>query len=213
VLDLETTSLRSDAGEPWEFGLIEREIIPALAQTTIPKRQDAEYLWRTMPDLTRADPESLRVGRFYERTKNMRAAYQKGMAYNLVDWGLADDDLPWSDPAALALDLARLIDGAIVVGCNPGFDRDFLRPFLHRHGQAYTAHYRPMCVTTMGAGFLYGQRRGDEWAAVPEMRWPLSSSEVSLALGVDPAGFDRHSALGDCRWALAQLDVITGETS
>lgn len=202
VLDLETTSLRSDAGEPWEYGLIVRDYVQLEDGAT--GWEDTEYLWRTQPDLTKADPESLRVGGFYERTKNMRAAYQKGMAYNLADWGLADDDLPWSDPAALALDLARLIDGAIVVGCNPGFDRDFLRPFLHRYGQAYTAHYRPMCVTTMGAGFLYGRGMAEALA------WPLSSTEVSLSLGVDPDHYDRHTALGDCMFALAQLDAITG---
>jgi hypothetical protein len=42
------------------------------------------------------------------------------------------------------------------------------------------------------------------------LSWPLVSDEVSRAVGVHPDRFDRHSALGDCRWVLAQLDVITG---
>jgi DNA polymerase III epsilon subunit-like protein len=47
VLDLETTGLEPDAGhELWEFGLIVRD----------PGQPDAEHLWRTMPDLSKADP-------------------------------------------------------------------------------------------------------------------------------------------------------------
>jgi hypothetical protein len=112
--------------------------------------------------------------------------------------------LPWSDPFKVARKVAETIDGAVVLGANPGFDKDFVRPFLARHGQAYTAHYRPLCITTMGYGYLHGLGKADG------LTWPLSSDEVSRALGVDPGDFGRHTALGDCAWTLAQFDVISG---
>lgn len=208
-LDLETTGLQLSSGhECWEIGLIVRDEAALVGEYVA--RTDVEYLWRVQPDLTKADPEALRVGRYYERTKTMGATWSGGCVYNLA--GL-DEDLPlmWSDPAEVAYAVARLIDGAVVVGANPGFDKDMLRPFLHHHGQAHTAHYRPVCVTVAGWGYLCGQRARDgDMASVPELSWPLSSNEVSRALGVDPADFDRHSALGDCKWTEAQWAVITG---
>lgn len=85
--------------------------------------------------------------------------------------------------------LAPLLDGAIVVGSNPAFDRDFLRPFLRRHGQAYTCHYWPVCVRTMAARFLVGQRAGYgiSWNALAhEVRstakfhpkWPMDRPKI-----------------------------------
>lgn len=202
VLDLETTGLQPGAGhECWEIGLIVRDEAPLAGEYGT--RKDTEYLWRVQPDLTRADPAALAVNRYYERTKTMGQTWSEGCVYDLA--GLDDEaTLLWSDPALVALALARLIDGAVVIGANPGFDKDFLRPFLHTHGQAYTAHYRPVCVTVAGWAYLLGQGKGEG------LSWPLSSNEVSQRLGVDPADFDRHSALGDCKWTEAQWAVITG---
>lgn len=201
VVDLETTGLYPEAGhEPFEWGMIVRDRDDAGAAATV------EYLWRTCPDLTRADPEALRLNRFHERTADMPGWVPQGFASNLAHPDMvAEGRLSWSDPALVAEEFAELTAGAVVVGANPGFDVErFLRPYLARRGLVYSAHYRPLCVTTMGYGWLCA--RGEAGG----LSWPLVSDEVSRAVGVDPDRFDRHGALGDCRWAAAQLDVITG---
>lgn len=149
IIDAETTGLAPDVGhEAWEWGLILRD------PTAPPHERDVEYLWQVRPDLTHADPVALSKSGYYQRAQ-----------LNLCEPGTAKlvqgpDTAKVGTAKGLALLLAPLLDGAVVVGCNPGFDRDFLRPFLRRHGQAYTCHYRPICVTTMAAGFLFGQRAG-----------------------------------------------------
>lgn len=39
---------------------------------------------------------------------------------------------------------------------------------------------------------------------------PWNSNELSRAVGVDPDQFERHTAMGDVRWCMAQWDAITG---
>ena len=177
-IDAETTGLDAAAGhEAWEWGLILRDPVAA------PHERDVEYLWQVRPDLTRADPLALSKGGFYRRSR--LTACEPGMA-ELVE---GPDSAKVATAAGLALLLAPLLDGAVVVGCNPAFDRDFLRPFLRQHGQAYTCHYRPVCVTTMAAGFLFGQHAGYGigWNALAhEVRrtakfhpeWPMNQPKI-----------------------------------
>lgn len=191
IIDAETTGLDPDRHEAWEWGLILRD------PSAPPHERDVEYLWQVRPDLTTADPLALSKGDYYRRARLNHT--EPGAA-----WLVGGPDTAKVDSAGdLARVLAPLLDGAVVVGCNPAFDRDFLRPFLRRHGQAYTCHYRPVCVTTMGAGYLYGQ--GHSPGSVP---W--SSDRIASLLGIDPGDYDRHTALDDCRFARDQWDAITG---
>jgi hypothetical protein len=82
-----------------------------------------------------------------------------------------------------------------------------LTRLLYRSGLAPTWHYQPVDVETLVAGFLLG--RSIVGHLDPAVRLPWSSSDLSLAVGVDPAEFDRHTALGDVAWAWAQLLAIT----
>lgn len=209
VIDVESTGLYPEAGhEPWEIGLIARD-------ETDGTSREREYLWRIKPDLTNADPQALRIGGFYERTNGMLVDPVEHAA-NLA---VKDAEPVWSDPSEVASELAFQLDNSIVIGANPGFDKDFIRPFLRQHGQAYTAHYRPICVTTFAAGYLFGKSAatshiasgGIDLAFVPEaLDPPWSSNAISVEVGVNPQDYERHSALGDCRWALAQLDAVIG---
>ena len=52
-VDTETTHLDAEVGEAWEVAVILREQ---------DRRTDTEYVWQVRPDLTTADPESLRIG-------------------------------------------------------------------------------------------------------------------------------------------------------
>lgn len=208
-LDLETTGLDPDRHEPWEIGVIARGHYA----------DDREFLWRVRPDLTKADPNSLRIGRYYERTAEHESATLA--AANLA---AADSKLKWSSPEAVAVVLARLLDGAHIVGAVPSFDAGFLRHWLPRYGQAFTAHYHLIDVETLAVGFAHGVVRHatdqlsasgephDALAKVPDMvaSLPWNSNTLSRSVGVDPDQFDRHTALGDARWVRAQWDAITG---
>jgi hypothetical protein len=60
----------------------------------------------------------------------------------------------------------------------------------------------------MAAGFLARERSTD--LAAP----PWRSEELSRAVGVDPPeAAERHTALGDARWAMRLYDVVMGNPS
>lgn len=185
-LDTETTGLSDHHHEVWEIGLIVRE----------PDAADTEYLWHVRPNLSKADPNGLRTGRFYERTDRSTTSL-KTEAVNLAN-GRAPR---WSNPWEVARQLSPIVDGATIVGAVPDFDYRFLRKLLGRHGQCWTAHYHLADIEALVAGHL---------AAVephPPMP-PWNSNDLSKALGIDPADYDRHTALGDARWVRAQWDLI-----
>ncbi|MFD0478080.1 hypothetical protein ACFQ0B_65335 [Nonomuraea thailandensis] len=70
-LDLETTSLDERHGDLWEIGLIMRDLRQ-------PIRTDIEHWWQVRPDLTLADPNALKVGRYYERCRVRRSPIGAG---------------------------------------------------------------------------------------------------------------------------------------
>ncbi|MGU3650639.1 hypothetical protein [Mycolicibacterium sp. A43C] len=131
------------------------------------------------------------------------------------------DDAIGEDAAAVLIHRATL--DAVVVGCNPSFDLERLGRLLSRHGLTPGWHYRPLCVTTMAAGWLHGVAAREidnsiEWGESPDpdlvnrkLPVPWSSDALSAAIGVDPAEYPRHTALGDVLWAAAQWDVMHGE--
>jgi hypothetical protein len=214
-LDVETTGLDPFVNEVWEVGFIEHS-------------KDMGWLhrlYRVYPDLTTASPDALRISGFYDRTHDMRDPvnddYAVGKnAYNLVDGftGEPEARVPlggflWSDPKALAALLAKTLIDRHVVGAVPWFDAalhgSFLSEFLRKNGQRLARHYHLIDVEAMAVGYLAGLRAG-RVMDVPKPRLPWDSDALSLALGVDPDQFDRHSALGDARWAKALDDRITG---
>lgn len=191
-LDLETTGLDPDRHEVWEIGVIVRD-----------RDGDHDHLWRIEPDLAKADPNGLRIGRYYERTTGLRHSGED--AWNVAPgvWNKSKEvgDV-WSGPAAVAAKLARLLDGTHIVGAVPSFDAEFLKRFLPANGQAYTAHYHLHCVETMALGHLK--------ALDVAVDFGTNSDSLSSLLGVDPAKYDRHTALGDARWVRDQYDAIMG---
>lgn len=96
---------------------------------------------------------------------------------------------------AVAAEVARLSAGRHLVGAVPSFDAAFLAPFLRSHGQCHAWHYHLVDVEALIAGKI-------------GMPPPWNSNELSQKVGVDPAQFDRHTALGDARWARALFQVV-----
>lgn len=184
-LDTETTSL-DFCRRPWEIALIVRH----------PGQPDTEHQWFIRAadlSLHNANPDSLKFGRFYER-------HPQGAA---LAAGADPYDAPAVGDVHRILDvlpqIAELTSGrAIIHGSNPSFDTDMLARGMGEMGFEPTWHYHPEDVPSVARGWLLG--RGD-WA-------PRKSDVISSCCGIDPDDYDRHSALGDCRWLRDLSDLI-----
>lgn len=100
--------------------------------------------------------------------------------------------------AAMMID--RATRGAVVIACNPGFDIERLTKLLQRNGITPSWHYHPIDSASVAIGFLAGR---DE---LPDGPW--KSDQLATLVGVDPAKYDRHTALGDVWWMMAQFDAM-----
>lgn len=207
-VDTETTSLDDLRGEVWEIAAIVRE----------PGEADAEYLWEIRPDLHTADPMSLKVGRYYERRS--LSIHAKDEAAIKLSPDLIEEQGPRPSPeytsaADVARRLAWLLDSAHVVGAVPDFDYRFLRKFLRRHNECWTAHYHLIDVEALAVGWLH-RRHGEDFqlaqsvGAVENLSLPWKSTALYEAVGVNPKQFEAHTALGDARLVRAVYDAITG---
>jgi DNA polymerase III epsilon subunit-like protein len=137
-------------------------------------------------DLGNADPASLRFGRFYDRHPH----YAGG-----------NRDYETREVLVLA-SLEMLTRGAILMGSNPSFDAETLAARMRAHGICPSWHYHIEDVPTLAKGWLHGTGK-----PLPESG---KSDAISLACGVDAAKYDRHTALGDCRWVRDLYDFVTG---
>lgn len=198
--DVETTHLSVELGEVWEVAIILRG---ADAET--------EHVWQFAPRTLDAEihGEALRVGRFQERfavPDGCTAAY------------IAGGDI---DPMAAGdaiTEITEILRGAVLIGSNASFDDRHLRKLLGVTGEQ-PWHYRPVCVATLAAGFLYGQAErmthkdcdATPYRMVAErLGWPWKSYQASEAAGTPrPTGDAAHTALGDARWARDLWDRIT----
>jgi hypothetical protein len=201
-VDCETTHLSAEIGEAWEVAVILRE--QDGEETT-----DTEYVWQFVPDLTKADPEALRIGGFEERF-NVPFGLDADAAF--TGYG-SDPVVPMTRAQAVSAILS-VLRGAILVGSNPGFDDRFLRKLLGPGGAQW--HYRPLCIATLAAGKKLGmaeiiRRFGGKPLPSDEVPLPFSSRDLSRWTGVEPPGPGvAHTALGDARWARDVWDAVWG---
>lgn len=102
--------------------------------------------------------------------------------------------------AASAIDAATA--GAIIIGCNPGFDIERLAKLLRRNGIEPSWHYHPIDSASVAIGYL---------SALGKLPYNnlWKSDVLSARIGVDPAKYDRHTALGDVWWIIAQIDRMS----
>ncbi|GAA4929064.1 hypothetical protein GCM10023224_05610 [Streptomonospora halophila] len=197
-LDTETTGLDPDLHDVWEIGLILQR----------PFMDDVEAAWMIRPDLTHADPKALEISRFYHRFYSFGDGRDDPVGAGRLTHGDPDVVHQPVDAAEVAHALAELLAGAVIVGVNPAFDVAFLSRWMRRHGHVWTAHYRTIDVTTLGLGHLIL-----DCPDYPVRGMVPSSETVSTMLDIEPAGYERHTALGDARWAKAQYDRLLGSTS
>ena len=197
IVDTETTRLDDD-GEVWEIGVIVRE----------PGQPDVRHRYLIYPQRMHiADPKSLAIGRFHERTDHITTHLRDAVA-NLADPGVTE---AWSDPAVLATLLEEMFDGAVLTASNAPFDRRKLELFLVRFGCELRAHYRPVDPSAVAWGYLHGlAAAGRATARQRELLargLPWSSTDVAAALGIDRRNV--HEALPDAEFVRDVLDVVT----
>lgn len=183
-VDCETTGLDPERHEIWDIGLIEAD--------------GTEHEFHLRPEhFHSADEGALRVTKFYER---VAAA---GYIDETVEDGYPKRTRTIKRPAfwtnrtrgSMAGEIAHLTANKHIVGAVPSFDARFVTGFLMREQIVPAWHYHLIDVETMIAGRL-------------QLEPPLNSDELSLAIGVDPAAYDRHTAIGDARWVKAQYEAV-----
>jgi hypothetical protein len=208
-VDTETTCL-GPLARPWEIAVIRRDPPapqPLGARGLAIKRADqrsvfhVEYEFATLPAGT--SPKALEVGGWLSRGA-------PGSTYL--------DDLPAgvhtlaASEAEIAHALAELFDGdPVMVGVGVHFDAAVLSSMFQRHGlEPEPWHYALVDLKAATWGWFQSQV-GTIATTAPQLQLPMSSEKLAAAIGVEPAsGEERHTALGDARWAARWYDRLTG---
>lgn len=152
-------------------------------------------------DLRNSDAAALNIGRFWDRHPAGRKISGKGTS-------------PQPGPPPLCKhDAAREVMtwtfGATLVGVGVHFDAETLAGLLRAEGYLPAWHYALVDVKAMAAGWLNGRHSDPRIRLTP----PWKSEELSLMIGVNPPDDrERHTALGDARWAQRMYDRLTGGT-
>lgn len=191
AIDCETTGIHPGR-RPWEIALIRRD-----------DQGEREFVCQIADvDLSEADPFGLKVGRFYDR----HFRYSK----------IIPNNCKLMDESQAVYPVEQWTRGAHIVGCVPNFDTETLDAMLRRHKLIPAWHHHLIDVEAMAIGYL-SHKAQTNVAAFPDMNWapwpplPWKSEDISKAVGVEPPSEEeRHTALGDARWAMRLYDAIVG---
>jgi Exonuclease len=124
-------------------------------------------------------------------------------------------------PREAAERIAKLFgdDRPHVVGAVPNFDTERLHVLLSEWdvlGPDLPWHYHLIDVEALAVGYLSGLAReypGSRAADVLAKGLPWDSDAVAGAVGVEITDEDRHTALGDARWAMRIYDAVMGDVT
>ena len=201
-IDTETTSLRHDR-RAWEIGIITRD-------DDGHEREEQWFVDIDDLDLGNADVMSLKIGRFHDRHPHITAVTPPAARV--------------AREKALLLRLEELTRGAHLAGAVVSFDADVLGQRMRANGICPSWHYHLIDVEALAAGYLAGSYHairevgknpdadGPTWEEAQCAIPPWKSDQLSRAVGVDPDDFDRHTALGDARWARAIYNAVLNGT-
>lgn len=89
-----------------------------------------------------------------------------------------------------------------IVGAVPNFDTERVARTLALSNLPPGWHYHLIDVENLAAGYLA--------ATLDTFAPPWDSNDLSMGVGVDPNQFERHTAMGDVRWAMAIYDAVMG---
>lgn len=184
IVFMDTETLGLDIAAPiWEFAAIRRTPEGAETQLHIQIHHHADP-WLTGPD---ALPEQFAA--------DYRARFDVSHAWI---------------PSVAAPAIASFLSGRPhIIGAVPSFDTARISHQLLRPACIPDPwHYHLIDVENVVVGYIRGVHAasGQEMPIEP----PYKSDELSAAVGVDPANFDRHTAMGDVLWTRAQWDAVMG---
>lgn len=184
-LDTETDGVHPGR-KVWEVAAIRRE----------PDGTERTYEAFVDIDLSTADPFGLRIGGFYDRHP-----YGQHLSGRRETYGLATASTV--STLTVAEEVARITHGAHIVGAVPNFDTEVLGALLCDQGLTPAWHYHLVDIENLAVGYLAGRGK----AIAP----PWKSDELTELLGLDPTPEDeKHTALGDARWAMRVYDAVMG---
>ncbi|GAA1909242.1 hypothetical protein GCM10009737_08060 [Nocardioides lentus] len=191
-IDTETTSLHHNC-RIWEVAMIARHYDQD-------QPNPGSYTEQTMQlfidiDVSHADPYALQLGGYWDRHPAGRRQSRHVTAPGGVP-SPSDLEQPVSEGRAARL-VAGWTHGAHLVAVNPSFDAERLGQMLRRHGLFPGWSHHLLDVLAVASGHL-------------RLPPPWRSDDLAAALGVTPAGADRHTALGDARWAARIYDAVYG---
>jgi hypothetical protein len=92
--------------------------------------------------------------------------------------------------------------GAMIAGSNAGFDMERLEILLRAEGLTPGWHYHPLDIASMAVGRIS--------AAADDLELTWRSDDLSGRIGINSAGFERHTAMGDVRWCVEQYKAMGG---
>lgn len=99
-----------------------------------------------------------------------------------------------------------------VVGAVPNFDTERISRMLP-NWQRDPWHYHLIDVENLAVGYLAAKDPHNNYLdpdGKPLILPPFDSDMLSYAVGVNADNFERHTAMGDVRWAMAIYDAVTG---
>mgnify|MGYP001603489745 CR=1 FL=1 len=167
-LDTETTGLDPTRHEVWEIAIIEAD-------------SDAMHHWIvSVQDLLSADPDALRVNKYYERLFNPP---EKSLSIQTPTF-------------ALAIEIATLLLNKTIIGNKPSFDTAFLDAFLRRQGVVPAWNRSLVCVKSLVGGKL-------------GLEPPYDTKKIAEAIGV-PLPKYAHTARADATWVRDVYHKIYG---
>lgn len=193
-IDTETVGLDPDRHGIWEVGLILRQ----------EDGSEEEFSWQLPVDLVQADTIALNIGRFHERRLPTFGVVDIEHRVQHALEGKGGFVLHPNMMGQWAERFVRMTRGAHLVGAVVSFDAERLWRLLRSLGECPMWHYHIVDVEALAAGWL--ARDPDSLPVEP----PWKSDALSRMVDVDPDTFDRHTALGDARWAMAIYDAVMG---
>lgn len=153
---------------------------------------EREYVWHLGVNLAWADPFALEMTGFYSRH----------LDYRNVDEEALPSNYSRVSEAQFAEQFVDLTVGKHLAGAVVSFDEERIRKMVRQFSLQPRWHYHIIDVEALALGYING-KPGKEPIGIP---W--KSDDLSLAVGVVPSRFERHTALGDARWAKAIYEAV-----
>lgn len=205
-VDTETTGVHPGR-RAWEVAIIRRD------------PDGREGTWCSFVsdvDLSKADLYGLRVGRFHERHPRFAREFDTPASIRVPEVH-GPDDPRYLTEAQVADQVERMTRGAHLIGCVPNFDAEVFADMLRRHQLTPAWHHHLIDVENLAVGWLAAKLNHSNTSDGVRIELgdliipPWKSTDLSRVCGVEPPSDDeRHTALGDARWAMRLYDAIVG---